>query len=176
MTCFAQVPTEAMTFDFNVKKINMSRSQEEKIDKAIGIVRKIIATEEFRKRIINHTYNGKKTFVDNKGLTNDQIYKKILEGAEELQPKKNNTMDIEVELYYNFWTRTIGYTYPNTKRIWMNTKFFNRYTPVEVSDNLVHEWLHKLGFEHAQAYSRRRDFSVPYAIGYLIEELAAKIK
>ena len=87
---------------------------------------------------------------------------------------KNNTMDVELELYHQK-TNTIGYTYPNTVRIWMNTKYFNKYTPVKVADNLMHEWMHKLGFTHATVWSKERDHSVPYAIGYLVEELAEKL-
>lgn len=152
----------------------MTSAQEAKIDAAVELVRKVIASEEFRTRILNHTYNGKKTFVDNGGFTNAQIYTKILEGAEKLQPAKNNAMDLEIELYYEA-TNTIGYTYPSSKRVWMNTKYFNNYKPKNVSSNLVHEWLHKLGFGHATSYSTSRDYSVPYAIGYLVEELAGKL-
>jgi hypothetical protein len=82
-------------------------------------------------------------------------------------------MDVELELYQNT-SNTIGYTYPHTSRIWMNSKYFNKYTPVQVADNLFHEWLHKLGFDHAIKYTLRRNYSVPYAIGYLMEELAHK--
>jgi hypothetical protein len=39
----------------------------------------------------------------------------------------------------------------------------------------MHEWMHKIGFTHAVTWSKDRDHTVPYAIGYLIEELAAKI-
>jgi hypothetical protein len=84
-------------------------------------------------------------------------------------------MNVELELYHSP-SKTIGYTFPDTNRIWMNTKYFNRYTPVKVADNLMHEWMHKLGFTHEMKYSERRNYSVPYAIGYLIEELAEKHK
>ena len=87
---------------------------------------------------------------------------------------KNNTMDVELELYQQK-TKTIGYTYPNTVRIWMNKKYFSRYTPVKVADNLMHEWMHKLGFTHEVIWSKDRDHSVPYAVGYIVEELAAEI-
>ena len=79
-------------------------------------------------------------------------------------------MDFELELYYAS-RNTIGYTYPDVLRIWMNTKYFDSYTPSEVAGNVFHEWTHKLGFEHATTHSVSRDSSVPYAIGYLIKEL-----
>jgi hypothetical protein len=169
------VPSAALTFGFNVVVTGMTAAQQAKIDAAKALIKKVIGSSEFRTRVLNFTYNGKKAFVDNGGYTNEQIYQKILDGAEELYPTKNNTMDLEVELYYAS-TNTIGYTYANVTKIWMNTKYFNNYTAVEVSDNLTHEWLHKVGFDHASSYSVSRDSSVPYAIGYLVEELAAKLK
>ena len=170
LSTFAQVPTLALTFDTNVRVVNASSTQLAKIPAAEEHIKRVVATQAFKDAVINHTYGGVKKFVDNGGYSNTQIYNMILDGAEELTPTKNNTMDLEVELYYEN-TSTVGYTYPNTRRIWVNTKFFNYYSPEEVAGNLMHEWLHKVGFEHAYNYSTSRDYSVPYAIGYMMEEL-----
>jgi hypothetical protein len=153
--------------------VNFPQEHEAKVYQAIDLIKKVVSSNEFRERILSHTYEGKKIFVDNKGLSNEQIYQLILEGSETLIPEKNGRMDVELELYQNT-SNTIGYTYPHTSRIWMNSKYFNKYTPVQVADNLFHEWLHKLGFDHAIKYTQRRNYSVPYAIGYLMEELAHK--
>lgn len=168
------LPYEAFSFDTNVSLVNFNPEQEAKIHQASELIKQVIALKEFKDAVLNYTYQGKKQFFDNGGYSNTQVYQKILNAAEMLTPAKNNTLDTEVELYYNTHN-TIGYTYPNTRRIWMNTKYFNRYTPVEVAGNLSHEWLHKLGFEHATAWSESRDHSVPYAVGYLIERLARQI-
>jgi hypothetical protein len=168
------VPNSALSWKADVRFLNFNEEQEEKVRKAIAIIRKIIVSEEFRDRVVNYTYEGKKTFVDNNGLTNEQVYETILKGAEKMgDTSENNTLNVELELY-NSKTTTIGYTYPSTTRIWMNTKYFDKYTPIKVSDNLMHEWMHKLGFNHAITWTSSRDHTVPYAIGYLIEELAAK--
>lgn len=169
----AAVPTLAMTFDTNVTPIGTTSSQEAKIQAAEHKIKAVIASDEFRTAILNHTYNGKKTFVDNGGLSNAQIYQIILDGAEKLQPSKNNAMDLSVKLYYQN-SSTVGYTTTNSKTINMNTKFFNKYTSSGVSHNMMHEWLHKLGFKHAVNYSNSRDYSVPYAIGNLMGKLAVK--
>ncbi len=168
------IPTAASTFETNITLVNLTSTQAAKYEKAIEIVKQVVATEEFRNRVLNHTYNGSKTYVDNAGFTNAQIYQKILDGAESLQPAKNNRMDLEVEMYTNNLTSTVGYTYSNSKRIWVNTKFFNSYNAAGVAHNLFHEWLHKLGFSHASSYSVSRDYSVPYAIGDIIGELGKK--
>ena len=93
--------------------------------------------------------------------------------AEALNTMANEERLLELELYYSS-KNTVGYTYPNTVRIWMNTKYFTPYTPSQVAGNMFHEWTHKLGFEHATSYSIARDSSVPYAIGYLIRDLGKK--
>lgn len=167
------VPNEALLFDATVQFTNFSRNDELKVYLAIDIIKKVVASAEFRTRVLNYTYQGKKTFVDNRGLTNAQIYQKLLEGKEDLRPVVDYEMDLDLQLYYSSFN-TVGYTYPDGLRIWMNTKFFNSYTPSEVAGNIFHEWLHKLGFDHASSYSVARDSSVPYAIGYLIEELGKK--
>ena len=161
------LPNEAFTFDTNITFINVDTNDREKFEKAIEIIKKVVATEEFRSQVLNHKYNGSKTYVDNDGYSNAQIYQKILDGAESLQNSKDNEMDMEVELYYAS-TSTVGYTYANSKRIWVNTKYFDTNPVTSVAANLFHEWLHKLGFKHAVSYSTSRDYSVPYAIGRMI--------
>jgi hypothetical protein len=165
-----EVPNEAIIFDIKADLYDFDRDDEDKVYKAFDVIKKIVASREFRNRVINFTYQGKKQFVDNMGLSNEEIYQKLLDGREDLKPKVDHIMDLELQLYYSFRS-TVGYTYPNDMRVYMNTKFFDSYTPSEVAGNVFHEWTHKLGFEHDSSYSVSRDSSVPYAIGYIIEEL-----
>lgn len=169
----SSLPNEAFTFDANISFYNVSAAQEAKFMRAIDVIKQVVATEEFRSRILNFTYKGSKTFVDNGGFTNAQIYQKILNGAETLQSKIDNEMDMEVEIY-TASNSTVGYTYASSKRVWVNTKFFNTYTAAGVARNLFHEWLHKLGFTHSSSYNTARDSSVPYAIGNIVGELGNK--
>ena len=169
------LPNEAYTFGFNVSLINMASNNEAKLQRSMELVARVIATKAFRDGILNHTYNGVKTFVDNGGYTNSQIYKKILEGAEKIFPAKNNKMDMEIELYTDTVSNTVGYTYPNSPRIWMNTKYFDNFTATGATASLTHEWLHKIGFGHAVSYSTSRDYTVPYAVGRLVSRIAATL-
>lgn len=170
---FAAVPTQALTFDTNVQTVSMTSSQEAKIQAAERKIRAVIGSSEFRSRVLNHTYGGKKTFLNNGGYTNAQIYQKILDGAEKLQPSKNNAMDLIVKLYYQN-SSTVGYTSTSSKTINMNTKFFNKYTSSQVAHNMMHEWTHKLGFSHTSYYTSSRIYSVPYALGKIMNDLAPK--
>lgn len=163
-------PSEAYIFDAQINYVNFTVQDQQKVEKAIDIIRAVITSPEFKHRIINYTFEGNRAFVDNKGLSNEEIYQILLNGKEDLIPEIDYEMDLELELYYSS-KNTVGYTYPNTTRIWMNTKYFNVFTPAEVAGNIFHEWTHKLGFDHATYYSVARDSSVPYAIGYLIRDL-----
>jgi hypothetical protein len=173
-TSFA--PVQAQTFDINVKYNGFDRVQEAKLLEAFDMLKRVIGSDEFKQKVLNHYYNGKKQYVDNEGLTNSQIYKKILEGAEKLSPQKNNAMDLLLQTYTER-NIVIGYTVPNLLTIFMNTKYLNQtgFSANQVAMNIMHEWLHKLGFKHAVNNNPSRPYSVPYAIGYIIRELAAKI-
>lgn len=168
-----EVPDAALIFDANIKFVDFEASDEVKLNKAIEIIKKVIATNEFRTRVLNFTYKQKLAFVDNGGFSNAQVYQKLLDGAETLRPVIDHTMDLELQLYHASNT-TVGYTYPSSVRIWMNTKYFDQYTPSEVARNVFHEWTHKLGFTHAVRATKDRKYSVPYALGSLIEELGKK--
>ena len=168
----APIPRQAQSFRVSPRMMNFTNEQESKVNDASELIERVIASEQFRKEVLNFTFNGKKEFNNNNGLSNAQIYEKILEGQEKmLRLGKNNRMDVELELYSDS-TTTIGYTFPNVVRIYMNTKYFNNFDASQVSDNMVHEWLHKIGFDHDVQYSPSRDYSVPYAIGYIVKRLA----
>lgn len=168
------VPSAALNFDVNLKLDNFNAEQEDKILTAGDLIKKVVASEEFKDAILNHTYKGKKTFVDNGGKTNAEIYAEIIEGQESLRPGQDNEMDLDLEVF----TRnddTVGYTFPTEIRVWMNSKFLNKNTAAKVTTNMMHEWLHKLGFKHSHERTAARPYSVPYAIGYLVAKLAQKM-
>lgn len=169
----ANVPTLAETFTTDVYVLNGTSTQRSKIDRAEQKIKDVVRSEEFKNRVINFTYNGVKRFVDNEGLTNTQIYYKILNGAERLLPSKDNEMDLKIKTYYQN-SSTVGWTTPSSMYINMNTKFLNQYSSNETAKTMVHEWLHKLGFTHSKYYSTSRNYSVPYGVGRIVMELASR--
>ena len=164
------VPAAALSFKTNVKLMNLTAAQKTKYNQAIAIVKKVVATESFRSKILNYTYGGVKQFANNNGKTNAQIYQSILDAAEKLTPTKNNTMDLGVKMYYAN-NSVVGYTSTNISYINVNTKFFNSYAANSVAANLMHEWLHKIGYGHDSASTSRRPYSVPYAVGYMVRDI-----
>ncbi|WP_408095971.1 hypothetical protein ACJVC5_13090 [Peredibacter sp. HCB2-198] len=169
-------PTLAQTFDVNARLTGFSAANEDKVQKAIELIKKVVASDKFKSRVLNFKYNGKKRFVDNNGLTNAQIYQKILEGAEKLSPEANNTMDVQLQTYY-VDANVIGYTMANIKTIYMNRKYLSSssFPAYKVAMNMTHEWLHKLGFGHDSEATASRPYSVPYGVGYIMRDLAKTI-
>lgn len=102
----------------------------------------------------------RKKLRDTNGLTIPEILK-VLRGK---KPKLAFTM------YYSRKS-TVGYTYPNSNRIWFNSKFHNKYTVCKSAGNLGHEVSHKLGFKHAFKRTIDRIYSIPYTINAAFKEL-----
>ena len=169
-------PVQALTFDINASLSGFERDHEDKIHNAFEIIKRVVASDEFKRRVLSKSYKGKKQYVDNGGFTNAQIYKKILTASEKLTPGNNNVMDLNLA-GYRVTQNVIGYTMPNIKTIFMNTRYLDKpsFKTNQVAMNLIHEWLHKVGFKHAQKNSSSRPHSVPYAVGYIMRELAAKM-
>jgi hypothetical protein len=95
---------------------------EAKMKEALARLEIVVNSTEFRDKVIEHIFNGERTFNDNDGLTNEEIYEKLMTGKEELLPTVDNEIDLDLTLYYSN-NSTVGYTYQNTIKIWVNNKF-----------------------------------------------------
>lgn len=160
---------QAPRFKTKIRTVNFSATNRQKVLKAAELIRRVVNSPEFKEEILN----GR--FTETMGLTNLEIYKKIMHGSERLSPRVDHEMDLEVETFYADAV-TVGYTIPSSSRVYMNRKYLHRYKPSEVTSNLMHEWLHKIGFEHEEEDSPARRASVPYSVGYLVRQMAKKLK
>lgn len=164
----------------NVHTRNFKRSRDrKKLKKAVEILLTVINSERFKEKVLSHKFKGETTFHRNNGLTNQEIYDLMMTGAEVLKPAKDKTMDFDLTLYrsWNPFSKVKGYTKPDTMRIWIHKKFYRRksWSAINVASNLTHEWLHKVGFGHAFKNNPDRPFTVPYAIGYLVGDVAREM-
>lgn len=156
--------------EINVSMTNFNELQEAKMREALKRLKFVMNSVEFRERVLNHTFNGEKTFVENNGMSNEEIYENIMNANETLLPDIDHEMDLDVTLYYKYGS-TVGYTYPNTTRIWVNSRFFGGFSFGQVAANAAHEWTHKLGFGHSFYNNSARPYTVPYGIGSIVNEL-----
>lgn len=165
-------PAADMTIDVNLR--DFVSTQEDKMFSALARLEIVLNSEEFKARVLGHKYQNSKTFVDNKGMSNEEIYDEIMKGAETLSRSVDNELDIDITLYFSN-NSVVGYTYPSSNRIWVNNKFFAQYSFGKVAGNVAHEWTHKLGFGHDASRTASRAYSVPYAVGDIVSELVDKM-
>jgi hypothetical protein len=174
------VPSNEDTSTGGVKVVinsatNFNSEQLAHLEASRSLLEKIVNSEEFKQRVLHFSFNGQEAFYQNNGLSNLQIYNKIMAAAEEL-PKvtpANQIIDLTVQLYTSSWfgRNVVGYTNPDTSTIYMNTYFYNYATPGGTASNMMHEWMHKLGFDHDYRSTSSRPYSVPYAIGDIVEQM-----
>jgi hypothetical protein len=106
--------------------------------------------------------------------TNAQVLEKLLSGADELNPARDGDIDLFLCLYYKA-NNVIGYTNPGTNEININKFYFlpNLHTKqgkCDIVNNVVHEYMHKVGYGHSYFNNAYRPYSVPYAVGNLAGE------
>lgn len=154
--------------------VGFDAKSREKLYRSFEVLEEVVNSEEFKDRVINFKNSkGERSFASNKGLSNEEIYQIFMEGRETLQQNTPGEMNFFLKLYNKSWSRVIGYTSGDTNVIHMNWKFFKNFAPHQVASNLAHEWTHKIGFDHRSA---KEHDSAPYAIGYIIGEMAERIE
>jgi len=156
--------------------IGFNTDAKTKIYQAKSLIEDVINSDIFRAKVLGHTYQNKITFVQNNDMTNEQIYRYMMTGQEVGVKDADEAINLRLVLvkvpFYKFWLRNvIGWTNPGDPNIYMNSKFFWRFTTEQIAANMVHEWLHKMGFDHDFNGTARRPYSVPYSVGNMIEIL-----
>lgn len=143
-----------------------------KYDNAARLLERVINTQKFRDAVLAHTYNGKPGFASTAD-TPSEVLSKLVAGSEILTPGIDHEWGWEVVFYYS-GRSTVGYTYANTLQVHVNTRFFQSFTLAQVGRNQAHEYTHKLGYGHDKKATSRRPYSVPYAIGSIVERLISE--
>lgn len=143
------------------------------LDASFDVLERVVNSETFRERVLNfRNANGERAFASNNGKTNEEIYEIFMEGREKLLQDTPGEMNFYLKRYNKWWSKVIGWTNGNINTIHLNWKFYKNYEPNNIASNLAHEWTHKIGFDHKSAAEHD---SAPYAIGYIVEELARKM-
>lgn len=162
------------------------------VRKAIEILPKVLNSEEFKQGILAYTRkNGKQEFSRNylwnnkeEKLTNKEILNTLFEGNEYTLPKTENQMNLHVKMkkckkWENIFKRKwckgiIGHTYPKSSEwITVNWQFYKGYKAPQIVNNLVHEWIHLLGFTHGPKKTMGEE--ITYVAGKLAQRIAQKM-
>jgi hypothetical protein len=161
---------------FQVKRpVNIDVSRGAKLREALGILERVVNSEVFRSRVLEHS-----GYTWDEGLTNDQIYNRLIWG--EANPKLGalaapRLVFFDYELVQRPWykrKKVIGWRVPESNDIYTYVDSFDEMSPVELASHLGHEIVGHLAgeFDHPEKAGRVRDGSVPYVIDGFIEELA----
>jgi hypothetical protein len=140
---------------------------------AVDLVEVIVNSQTFKEKVIGYiNTSGMRSFTRNEGLSNEEVYLKLMEGKEVLDQATPGEMNLYIQQYNRWWSKVIGYTKIGTSKwIWVNWKFYKNFEASEMASNIVHEWIHLMGFYHDSASDHD---SVPYAVGYITRTLVAE--
>jgi hypothetical protein len=123
----------------------------------------------FRESILSFNFNKKY----NLGLTNEQIYYRLMLASEINGNVAYNTADLFLEMLFEPGDgRTIGFVRSNTNIICTYYQFLASLDIAKLTGHFAHEWTHLLGFGHPidtglnLAYLKK---TVPYAVMDIVE-------
>lgn len=118
-------------------------------------------TSKFRKE---GAYNYSISHEDNY-LSNEEIYKKFMSGAEEWNNIADNEIDIQADNYYTI-KGVYGFINPGRKTVYLNTRLLMGLSDKKLCSLLLHEWGHTMGTRHSGEFFR---LSLSYLINKIIE-------
>jgi len=136
---------------YNTKSVNI-------LKEAVKKVNETVASQCFEDFIIDRAIKkpGQKYSLH---TTNGKTAKQVVDDL------RSGTAKIRLQ-YYTSRKGVIGYTYPNTDKIWTNWRFYAGATACNRASNLGHEGSHKAPFKYGHAFKATysRPWSVPYTI------------
>lgn len=163
--------------------------QKEKFEMALSIMEEVMNSEEFKRKVIAYENSlGQREYQKNflwddssSRLSNEDVYQVIMNGEEKMRPRTFGEMNFNSWVKICKWwqkpgiwcRKVIGSTSPSSSKwIKLNWKFYSRYEVPSMVANMVHEWLHLLGFLHGNV---RMHEEVPYVVGSIAGEVAKNI-
>ena len=117
-----------------------------------------------------YTTRTEHNFKHSLGRTSEEVYHHLMEAREALGYGTDRVADITLVVDRRNKRSVVGYTYPNSVKQWVYS-WVLRTNYKRVAGNLVHEWCHKMGYDHAFRYNSTRKHSVPYAVGDFVAEI-----
>jgi hypothetical protein len=129
---------------------------------ATALMQQVMNTDCFRQGIESAS------MTETQGMDSDQVYAVIMSG-QTFWKGADGVMDLLVQYYYDWFSRTIGYVETGDKWIYVNGKYFT--SPLYIGSLLAHEYSHQEGFTHYGVLAT----SVPYTINRVFESCASPV-
>lgn len=138
---------------------NLNEKQQLKIRKALKEGEAVLDSEIWASKIRNAK------FTEAKGFNGQQIVDMIRSGSHNGGPA-DSVLDINIEGFYKR-NNVVGYTYLGSTWQWINRRFLDRYSSVDIFEHILHELMHRsFGFVHTKNHAT----SIPYTVGRLSGE------
>ncbi|RKR81358.1 hypothetical protein BDD43_1503 [Mucilaginibacter gracilis] len=149
----------------------------QKVEAAQQVLNNILNSDKFKERVLHFSTNGlyrfhyRKSFLGNwidKPYSNSDVYRMLTQpdGAEA------NAIDLKLEMLPGGDVEQLGYTNPDTQHIYTYRNWFNSLSLAGYTSHLAHEWCHQLGFNHESKPTEKNEYSVPFGIGKITENIA----
>ena len=138
---------------------NFTDEEAVRIKLALYALGPVLSSDILRKKVLMST------FTETRGFTNEGLLNTLLSGKDGKDKEADYDVDIEITGYRKK-SRTIGYTYLNHYKSWLNKYHLSRMSPQRICGHVMHELFHRLGWSHKGKHST----SVPYRMGKLIQE------
>ena len=154
---------------------NFTAKEKSRLEEARVKLEICVNHPSFKKRFFQADFSGETSqWKDRRRM---DIWNHFVSGAETLSPGVDHEADITQDIFNpNFWTRNVvGYTYPNTATQWINRRMFKFWKLSRVASNILHEWGHKLGFDHDHKATKRRPFSICYQLNDILETVWSEL-
>lgn len=161
-----------------VESVGYDESRLKTLKDALDLIEKIINSEEFKNKILSFKFyfrSGFFGYLKDTVYTNSEVYEMIMKATEAPGNIAEGSIDLYLHLIDGDNGSVIGYGNPTEKEIYTYKAMFDKMKTEALANHITHEWSHKLGFTHAHIETPligKRDKSVPYAIGNIVEELA----
>ena len=149
-----------------------------KLNQALKSIEKVFNSDDFKQQVLKFPFFFRKNWFSKWYIdefhTNEQVYEKLMIAIEKHGNVSEGAMDLYLTLLEGEDGSVIGYGDARQKEIFTYKKRFDEMQLYQIANHITHEWTHKLGFTHATIKTPiigRRDNSVPYAIGYIVEKI-----
>lgn len=168
------------------------KTQKAKYEKALEILEEVLNSEEFRIKVLSYKRSDgqrlyQKNYIWNESdntLSNEDVYNLLMKGDEKMIPNSIGEMNIyswvkictrlQWVYQYQWCSGVVGSTAPSSSRtITHNWNFYKDFETPNMVANIVHEWIHLLGFLHGPAATMREE--VPYVVGAIAGQVAGNI-
>ena len=163
-------------FKITIESVKRYGNYENKARHAVALFAKVFNMPQFKDKVLHFTWDDDLTFADSSGLTNPQVFNKLISGPEIANTGLSYHAHINLRVYGKIlpFLYPILFTSPDNNLINTKWDFIKSSTLPELAGHYAHEYCHCLGFEHDFDETDRRAFSVPYSIGNIVTMLSKK--